>query len=535
MKRTALALVLFTAAAAGAPGSAWGSSSPARIINERASAAEKDPRAKLGVPAAAAALSRAYDARMSAQTAFDAHFADKTLRLDLYQAGDAKEEIVTLHRIVQEPLWPEPTARLLDPFLYGHYALKIYEISTNELVFSRGFDTMLGEYRTTSPALAGVKRIFQRSMRIPLPKRPVLAVIETRDKQNILHPIFTEKIDPADIHIIRESPAAGDWIYEAKRTGDPRDKVDFVFLAEGYTAGDKDKFKADVDRFTAYLFSVEPYKTLQDRFNVRGIFRPSPEPAMDEPRQGVFKHTVLDASFNAFDLDRYMLIEADHRMHEIAAQVPYDAIIVLVNSKRYGGGSIAMDYCCTTVDNARSLEVFVHELGHSFAGLADEYYASEVSYNDFYPKGVEPREPNITALLDPADVKWKDLLSPGIGVPTEYGKDAIEALQAERQKNRKAQAEEIDAAKAKGGAEAAVAKIQEKYRTADKEIEAKIAAIRKQYAGLNDKVGVFEGAGYSAKGLYRPQVYCIMISSPTGEFCVVCRRGIAAMIDFFSK
>ena len=185
---------------------------------------------------------------------------------------------------------------------------------------------------------------------------------------------------------------------------------------------------------------------------------------MDEPRQGAFKHTVLDASFNAFDLDRYMLIEADHRMHEIAAQVPYDAIIVLVNSKRYGGGSISMDYCCTTVDNARSLEVFVHELGHSFAGLADEYYASEVSYNDFYPKGVEPREPNITALLDPANVKWKDLLSPGIGVPTEYGKDAIEALQAERQKNRKAQADEIAAAKAKGGAEAAVGKIQERFR-----------------------------------------------------------------------
>jgi hypothetical protein len=288
-----------------------------------------------------------------------------------------------------------------------------------------------------------------------------------------------------------------------------------------------------VDRFTAKLFSLEPYKTLQGRFNISGVFRPSPESAMDEPRQHVFKHTALDASFNAFDLDRYMLIETDHRMHEMAAQVPYDAIIVLVNSKRYGGGSIAMDYCCTTVDNARSLGVFVHELGHSFVGLADEYYTSEVSYNDFYPKGVEPREWNITALLNPADVKWKDLLSPGIGVPTEYGKDALEALQAERQKNRKAQADEIAAATARGGADAA-AGIQEKYQAADKEIEAKIAVLRKQYAPLADKVGVFEGAGYASKGLYRPQISCIMNSSPMGEFCAVCRKAIAAMIAFYS-
>jgi hypothetical protein len=134
---------------------------------------------------------------------------------------------------------------------------------------------------------------------------------------------------------------------------------------------------------------------------------------MDEPRQRAYRKTVLNASFNAFDLDRYMLIEEDHRMHEIAGQVPYDAIIVLVDSGRYGGGSIAFDYCVTTVDHSRSLEVFVHELGHSFGGLADEYYQSEVSYNEFYPKGVEPLEPNITALLDPANVKWKDLLSPG--------------------------------------------------------------------------------------------------------------------------
>ena len=466
---------------------------------------------------------------------FAADFLDKAMRIDLYHVGDAKEETITVDQIYQEGLWPSSFTRLIDPYDYGRYVVKVYDVASNRLLYANGCDGMYSEYRTTTPALTGVKRVFERSVRIPYPKRPVLVVIEGRDKKNILHPIFSTTIDPADYHIFRETTAAGDFIGDVLKSGDPHDKVDFVFLAEGYTAEDKDKFKADVDKFTAFLFTVEPYKSAKSRFNVRSVFRPSPERAMDEPRQGAYKKTVLDASFNAFDLDRYLLIEKDHRMHEIAAQVPYDAIIVLVNSCRYGGGSIALDYCVSTVDNERSQEVFVHELGHSFAFLADEYYASEVSYNDFYPKGVEPIEQNITALLDPGQLKWNDLLSPGIGIPTEYGKDRIEAAQAERQKNRKAQADEIAAAKKKGLPEAEIKKIQDGSAEADKVLAKQIADIRAQYVSLNDKVGVFEGAGYAAHGLYRSQVACIMISNPKVEFCAVCRRAIGRMIDYFSK
>jgi hypothetical protein len=188
----------------------------------------------------------------------------------------------------------------------------------------------------------------------------------------------------------------------------------------------------------------------------------------------------------------------------------------------------------TTVDHASSRRVFVHELGHSFAGLADEYYASEVAYNDFYPKGVEPIEPNITALLDPQNIKWKDLLSPGIAVPTDYGKEKLEALEAERQKSRKNMAAEVEAAQKKEQPEAQIKKIEEKYREADKAIAKEIENVRQQYAYLNDKVGVFEGAGYAAKGLYRPMVYCLMISNPKDEFCLVCRRAISQMIDYYA-
>jgi hypothetical protein len=480
---------------------------------------------------AAAALA----ANAQAQVAFDEFFLDKALRFDLYQVGDAKDELVTLDQVYQEGIWPESRTHLIDSFTYGHYAVKLYDVASNRLIYSRSFDSTYAEYKTTTPAINGVKRVFERSIRVPHPKRPFLFVIEARDKWHLPRPLFSQVIDPSDYHLIREETAAGDFIYEARKSGDPHEKVDMVFIAEGYTAEDREKFKADVDRFSAYLFTVEPYKGATDKFNIHGVFRPSPERAMDEPRQRVYRKTTLNAAFNAFDLDRYMLIEEDHRMHEIAAQVPYDVIVVLVNSKRYGGGSIGFDYCVSTVDNPVSPQVFVHELGHSFAGLADEYYASEVSYNDFYPKGVEPLEPNITALLDPANVKWKDLLSPGIAVPTEYGKEKIEALMAERRKNREEQAREAGEAKKNGANEAAVKKIEAKHRDADKALSKKIEEVRKQYASLEDKVGAFEGAGYASKGLYRPMIYCIMISSPKGEFCRVCQQAIARMIDYFGE
>jgi hypothetical protein len=466
---------------------------------------------------------------------FDDDFIDKAMRIDIYLVGDAKEEFVTLDHIYQEGIWPENPGSLLEPFENGSFAVKVYDVASNRLLYSRGFSDMFSEYRTTTPALNGVKRVFERSVRIPYPKRPILFVLETRDKYNLLHPLFTQKIDPADYHIIRETTAAGDFIYEALKNGDPHAKVDLVFVAEGYAAEDRDKFKADVDNFTGYLFTIEPYKRAKEKFNITGILRPSPERAMDEPRQGVFKKTGLNASFNAFDLDRYMLIEEGHRLREIAAQAPYDAIVVLVNSKRYGGGGIYNDYCVTTVDNAASKQVFVHEFGHSFAGLADEYYMSEVAYNDFYPKGVEPLEPNITALLDPAHVKWQDLLSPGIAVPTEYGKEKIEALQEERRKIREALRKDIEAAKVNNAPEKKIKAIEEKFGKMAKETDRKIQAVRSQYSDLYDKVGVFEGAGYSSKGLYRPMVYCLMISSPKNEFCLVCRQAISRMIEYYSS
>ncbi len=462
------------------------------------------------------------------------YFTGDSMRVDLYQIGDAKQETVTVDQIYREGAWPGSRSALIDPFGYGRYAVHVYDAAARKLIYSRGFDCMFGEYKTTRPALDGVTRVFQRSVRIPWPKQPIVMTIDVRDRENAFHTLLTRTIDPADYHIIKETVNAGDWVFEALKSGEPANKVDLAFLAEGYTTEDREKFKADVDRAVGWLFSYEPYKRLKDSFNVYGVFRPSPERSVDEPRQGVFRKTTFNASFNAFDLDRYMLLEEGHKLRAIAAEAPYDAIVVLVNSKRYGGGGIYDDYCITTVDNERSKGVFIHEFGHSFAGLADEYYASEVSYNDFYPKGVEPLEPNITALLDPRHVKWADLVSPGVAIPTEYGKEEREAIGAEQQKNRRAQAKELAVARAGNAPEADIKAIEAKYVELDKPLKARLDALNQKYAYLRDKVGAFEGAGYASKGLYRPAWYCIMISNPKDEFCPVCQRAIERMVQSYT-
>ncbi|MCX8159831.1 MAG: M64 family metallo-endopeptidase [Candidatus Saccharicenans sp.] len=466
---------------------------------------------------------------------FEDHFLDKAMRLNLYLVGEAKEEKLIIQSIYQEELWPESKTNLTNPFNYGHYFVKVYEVASNRLLYAKGFDCQFGEYKTTTPAINGVQKVFQRAVRIPWPKHRVNVVFEVRDRKNLLHPLTVETIDPEDYHHIRESAKSGDYIFEIKKSGPPAERVDLVFLAEGYRAEEKEKFVGDVKKFSGYLFEVEPYRSNQEKFNIYGVFRASAENGPDEPRQKVYRNTVLKASFNALDLDRYLLTEEGFLMREMAAEVPYDAIIILVNSQRYGGGGIYNDYCITTVDNQASKAVFLHEFGHSFAGLADEYYTSDVSYNEFYPQGTEPLEPNITALLDPENLKWKELLSPGISLPTEYGKEEIERLQAERRANFQEMNRALEEVRKKNLKEPEIKKVQTRFQEKDKAIQARIRAVREKYRDLEDKVGAFEGAGYSARGLYRPMIFCIMISSPKMEFCRVCQRAIQQMIDYYSR
>jgi hypothetical protein len=467
---------------------------------------------------------------------FNDYFIDKTMRIDFYTTGDSSEEIITIDHVYQTDGWAGNPKKTVSTFNNGDTFVKIYSALTNEIIYSKCFSTIFGEYKTTKPAKNNVKKTFLESALVPFSKGPVFFVVETRDRQNILHPVFTEKIDPADANIIKDKPNKLDQVYQSQITGSPHDKVDIVFVAEGYTADDWEKFKKDVDRFKEVFFSVEPYKTNRDKFNIYGAFRPSSESGVDEPLQGKFRNTVLSASYNALGLDRYLLIDDLKTTRDIAGNVPYDYLIAIANSTRYGGGGIYNNYTIFTADNRTSNMILMHEFGHGFAGLADEYYDAAVAYDEFYKPGVEPLEANITALLDPNNVKWKNLLSPGVPVPTPWGKDEVEALQSRRQENQKKMQDEIAALKKENPEDEKIEQVRQSYREKNSLINQQISEIRDKYSKMYEgKIGVFEGAGYSSKGLYRSEIGIGMFFTEGFRYGDVSRREIQRYIDFYTE
>ena len=465
---------------------------------------------------------------------FDRYFVDKTMRIDYFHCGDAKEETVTLDRVYEQGIWAGNKRNLIDPFNIGRYAYKVYDAAFGTLIFSKGFDSYFAEYKTTGWALDGVKRTYHETALIPFPKAKAKFVVEFRDRQNVLQPVFSAEIDPADIFIVRELLAAGVKVFEIMKSGDPHEKVDVAIIAEGYTAAEEAKLKADLERFRGVFFKLEPYKSRPDRFNFYGVFRPSQESGCDEPSHGIYKNTAVSATFDALGSERYLLTEDNKSLRDIAAHVPYDALFIMVNHKRYGGGGIYNLYCTFTVDNQWYEYLFLHEFGHSFAGLGDEYYTSEVAYNEFYPKGLEPVEANITALLDPAKLKWKGLVSPGVSVPTPWEKEEFDRMDNAYQKVRREVNAKIAEMKRSGAAPAAVAKAEEESERMSREHSDKVDQflMKSKFWG---KVGAFEGAGYSAQGLYRPALDCLMFSKGTKPFCRVCEEAVARVIDSYCR
>ncbi|MBC7349978.1 MAG: peptidase M64 [Candidatus Aminicenantes bacterium] len=485
----------------------------------------------LGIAAIAVII---YSVGAQDKTGFDRFFIDRTMRLDYYHTGDHQEEIVTLDRVYQQGTWAGPVKNLLDPFLRGRYCARIYEAASGQLIYSRAFDSLFGEYKTTEEALKGLKRTFHESVLIPFPKSKIIFTLEARDRENNFHKIFSEEIDPASIFIVREKVEPGVKVLELVKSGNPHDKVDLAFLAEGYTAEEEAKLKQDLDRFVQVFFSQEPYKSLKNRFNLYGVFKPSAESGCDEPSHGQFKQTALNCTFDSFGSERYLLSEDNRRIRDVAASVPYDALLIMVNHNRYGGGGIYNLYCTFTTDNQWYEYLMLHEFGHSFTGLADEYYTSQVAYNEFYPRGVEPVEPNITALLDPARLKWKNLVAPGLPVPTPWEKEEFDRMDLAYQKIRQEVNEKIARMKREGAPLEEIARLEEESERLSLEQARKVDEFlaRSQYAG---KVGAYEGAGYSSTGLYRPAVDCIMFTKGKKPYCPVCQEAVRQMIEFYCR
>ncbi len=464
---------------------------------------------------------------------FDDYFLDRTLRVDYFHIGNASKESIVFDQMKTQPVWAGNPDRLIDRFGYGKTAVRVYDVASNRLIFSNTWSTIFSEYQTTDPAIEGIEKAYHESACIPFPKKPVLFVMESRDKKNLFHPVFQMTIDPGSIQINHETADPGIRVYRVM-DGDPHYRVDLAWVAEGYREDQFDQFKKDVDRYVGIFFSAEPYKSNRGAFNIYGVFKASPESGVDEPERTVFRNTALNASFNALNLDRYLLTDDNRTLRDIAMAVPYDALVIMVNSDRYGGGGIYNLYSMSTVNNSLSDKVFMHEFGHSFAGLGDEYYSSSVAYNEFYPKGIEPVDPNLTALLDPERLKWRDLVSPGLDIPTPWGKEEREALEEENNGLRMKMHEELEKLRSKDASKSTLEKTEKRYRNEIEKNRKKMAEIRTSFAFLKGRVGAFEGAGYTSRGLYRPELECLMFSNSDFQFCAVCRQAIENMILFYT-
>ncbi len=426
---------------------------------------------------------------------FQDYFEAETMRVDVYHTADKTSEIFTLDAVYKQGPWSGNPNSLLTPFQQGMYFIKVYDKESGKLIFSNCYNSYCSEYITTDPAAKGVKRTYHETALIPFPKNAVVFTLERRDRKYKLHKIFSLVIDPAAIYIRKDARAENVTVMKVQESGAPNEKVDLAFVAEGYTEAEKNKFREDVVRMTDELFKREPYKTHRKDFNIYGLFKPSQGSGPDEPRSGIYKNTAVGATFNSLNLSRYMLTEENRALQNIAAHAPCDSLLIMVNTSRYGGGGIYNFYCIFAADNDRAPYLMLHEFGHSFCGLADEYYGSSVSYNDFYPPGIEPLDPNITALLKPGELKWKHLVKKDTPLPTPWGKEKFDKMGRRDQREYMKQAWEKE---------------------------------------FKDVVGAFEGAGYSSKGLYRPMLNCLMFTSGELFYCRVCEDAVIQTIKYYT-
>jgi hypothetical protein len=470
---------------------------------------------------AALLLAIAVAPRASSQQSagFDAYFTDRTMRVDYFHTGGLGTEVVALDRVISDGPWPGSRTRLVDTLNLGAYLFEVIDPQTNQVIYSRGFASMYGEWETTAESKQ-VHRTFHESLRFPWPKAPVQVVLKKRRQQAGFHQIWSTTVDSRSRFVTAADVKPAGRVWNLFEHGPAAEKVDILIISEGYTAEQMPKFRADAQRLVNAMFELEPYKSRKRDFNVRGLELPSSSVGVNRPHVASFRRTPLSTEYNIFDTERYMLTHDNRALRDAASSAPYEFLEILVNEAQYGGGGIYNDQATVSVDSAYAEYVFIHEFGHHFAALADEYYTSQVAYETGRSDQPEPWEPNITALRDPATLKWRDLVEPGTPLPTPWDKDAYEkhstAFQAKRRELR-----------AKNAPEAEIDKL---FREEEEFLTKFLRSMK--YSG---KVGAFEGAGYETKGLYRPETDCIMFTRDRVGFCRVCNRAIQRVIDLYAR
>jgi|SRR5574344_57224 hypothetical protein len=430
------------------------------------------------------AAATAQSKKAISQPSYDKYFTPERMRIDLVFAGDAKSQHIYLDGLKKESTWSGSKVNLIDPFQYGEYYLEVREmvpaakgdtvLVAGNIIYSKGFNTLFQEWRTTVEAKE-LQRAFNSAYWIPYPKHPVQISVSERVKATgKFNRIFSMRADPKDklINCEKENHFKVDTILY---NGNISNKMDLLFVAEGYTAEQMDKFKADVQKMADYLFTMEPYKGRKNDINIWAVESISQEQGPDIPHHDIWKNTAACSNFFTFRTDRYLTAPNQQLICKLASNAPCDALYVLVNTDKYGGGGIYNFYGLCASDGRFNKEVFIHEFGHSFAGLGDEYFDSSTAYDEeFYNLKTEPWEPNITTLVD-FGAKWKGMLKKGTPIPTP--------------------ATDVK----------------------------------------SDELGVYEGGGYMTKGIFRPRMDCRMKTNTSKDFCPVCQKAISDMIDYYCK
>ena len=390
--------------------------------------------------------------------------------MDVFQCGTAEGSHYVFERFVLEPYFGGSKVNLIDPFNFGTNRVKVVDALTNTLIYSRGYNTLFREWQTTDEATR-MERCYEESVSVPMPRNEAYIILEIRNFDGEFEEVFSKLYEPDEMFNTTEQRYVFP-VYDVMVNGTPESKVDIVILPEGYTTDEMLQVQQDCQDLANVFAQEEPFASHINEFNFRAVLAPSEESGIDIPASHIWVRTILNAHFYTFYIDRYCTTRNYFSVKDVAANAPYDQIYILVNSNVYGGGGFYNFYSMSTSGNMSSSSVIVHEFGHAFAGLADEYEEPGNPLGLLYNLNVEPWEPNITTLVD-FESKWADLVAPNTPIPTPN---------------------------------------------------------TNQY---NNTVGAFEGGGYLTHGIYRPQRNCMMRNY--APFCAVCNRTIEAVIEAHSN
>lgn len=404
---------------------------------------------------------------------FGDYFVNKTLRIDYVLSGNSNKQDVYLDELSQLPTWAGRHNHLSEVPLAGNGQIEMKDQTTGAVIYKTSFSTLFQEWLTTDEA-KHVSRSYEHSILLPYPIHPAEINVMLRDSMGNFVSCLKHLIKPDDILIHKRGISNITPHKYLIESGNPEECIDVAILAEGYTKEEMATFYQDAQIACESIFSHEPFKSMQKKFNIVAVESESKDSGVSVPAKGEWKNTAFNSHFNTFYSDRYLTTSRVKDIHNVLAGIPYEHIIILANTEQYGGGGIYNSFTLTTAHHPKFRPVVVHEFGHSFGGLADEYFYEEDLFSDTYSFNIEPWEPNITTRVD-FHSKWEDMLKSKTPIPTDP-------------------------------------KLAEKY-----------------------PVGLYEGGGYSAKGIYRPADDCRMRTNTAPAFCPVCQRAIEKMINYYTK